>query len=433
MADRDQAVKNVIHSAFSNCGQKCSATSLLILEKEIYNDKNFKNKLVDAARSYAVGSAWNFKNKMGPLIQPPAGKLKKALTRLNKGEEWALQPESKPDNPFLWSPGIKWGVSPGSDTHITEFFGPLLGVMCAKNLDEAVDIANQTGYGLTSGLESLDSEEQEFWKKNIKAGNLYINRSTTGAVVLRQPFGGMGKSSIGAGIKAGGPNYAAQFMDTKDLSAPLTGAIKEEHPLMHLTAFLHRKSAWGELQNHKTDLCKLFSAVKSYIYAKENEFSVTKDYFHLRGQDNLFIYIPAGKMVVRLHAGDTLFEILARIAAAKISGCGLIISIPKDLKNEALEFLFSRDGEKFSAGAEILHQSNSDLIKMLPGIAGIRYAAPDRAPADLLKTAARRGFYISTTNVVMEGRIELVQYHMEQSICCNYHRYGNLGDRRRTE
>ncbi len=433
MADRDQAVKNVIHSAFSNCGQKCSATSLLILEKEVYNDKNFKNQLVDAARSYETGSAWNFKNKMGPMIQAPAGNLKKALTRLNKGEEWALQPESKPDNPLLWSPGIKWGVSPGSDTHMTEFFGPLLGVMCAENLDEAVDIANKTGYGLTSGLESLDSEEQEHWKKSIKAGNLYINRGTTGAVVLRQPFGGMGKSSLGAGIQAGGPNYVAQFMDIKDLGAPLTGAVKGEHPLMHLTDFLRRKPAQGALQNHKADLCKLSSAVKSYLYAKENEFSVKKDYVHLRGQDNLFGYIPAGRIVVRLHADDTLFEILARIAAVKISGCGLIISILKDLKNETLDFLFSRYGERFSAGAEILYQSDNDLIKMMPGVAGIRYAAPGRAPDDLLKAAALRGFYISTPNVVMEGRIELLQYHLEQSICCNYHRYGNLGDRRRTE
>jgi len=76
--------------------------------------------------------------------------------------------------------------------------------MCAENLDHAIDLVNQTGYGLTSGLESLDEREHEKWKGSIRAGNLYINRGTTGAMVLRQPFGGMRKSALGAGIKAGG-------------------------------------------------------------------------------------------------------------------------------------------------------------------------------------------------------------------------------------
>jgi RHH-type proline utilization regulon transcriptional repressor/proline dehydrogenase/delta 1-pyrroline-5-carboxylate dehydrogenase len=429
LSDRDQAIKNVIHSAFSNCGQKCSATSLLILEKEVYADKNFKKQLVDAAQSYATGSAWNFKNRMGPLIQPPAGKLKKGLNHLSKGEEWALQPENIHGNPNLWTPGIKWGVQPGSYTHLTEFFGPLLGVMRAKNLDDAVDITNQTGYGLTSGLESLDYEEQKYWKKRIKAGNLYINRGTTGAVVLRQPFGGMGKSALGAGIKAGGPNYVMQFMEIRDVSPPLTGAVADDHPLLQLTRFWRQKLNRGGLKEYKTDLYKTLSAVKSYLYAKEAEFSVEKDYFHLRGQDNLLRYLPLGKMAVRLHGKDSLFEILARIAAVKISGCSLIISIPEGLKNGSVEILSGKDGKDFIGSPEILYQSDKDLIDMLPEVDGIRYAAPERVPPALLKAAARRGFYISGTKVVMEGRIELLQYHPEQSICCNYHRYGNLGER----
>ena len=84
------------------------------------------------------------------------------------------------------------------------------------DLDQAIDLVNRTGYGLTSGLESLDGREQAHWKAGIRAGNLYINRVTTGAIVLRQPFGGMGKSALGAGIKAGGPNYVTQFMDFEE-------------------------------------------------------------------------------------------------------------------------------------------------------------------------------------------------------------------------
>jgi RHH-type proline utilization regulon transcriptional repressor/proline dehydrogenase/delta 1-pyrroline-5-carboxylate dehydrogenase len=161
----------VVYSAFGNNGQKCSATSLLILEPEVYRDAGFKKQLVDAAQSVATGSAWDFANKMGPLIGPPQSDSKKALTALEPGESWALKPQNIHKNPLMWTPGIKWDVRPQSTTHLTEFFGPLLGVMPAANLDHAIELVNQTGYGLTSGLESLDPREQQYWKDRVKAGN----------------------------------------------------------------------------------------------------------------------------------------------------------------------------------------------------------------------------------------------------------------------
>ncbi|MEI9892825.1 MAG: bifunctional proline dehydrogenase/L-glutamate gamma-semialdehyde dehydrogenase [Chthoniobacter sp.] len=212
LADREQAIKHVLHSAFSHSGQKCSATSLLLLEAEVYDDPAFKRMLVDAVSSLRVGSAWELPTKIGPLIRPPSGDLAKALTTLEPGESWAVEPRQIGDNPHLWSPGVKWDVPPGGVTHLTEFFGPLLGVMRFTKLSEAIALVNATGYGLTSGLESLDEREQTEWREGIRAGNLYVNRATTGAIVLRQPFGGMGKSCFGPGMKAGGPNYVAQFL-----------------------------------------------------------------------------------------------------------------------------------------------------------------------------------------------------------------------------
>ncbi len=95
MSDRGQAAKNIVSSAFGHCGQKCSATSLLILEQEVYEDATFKRQLVDAAQSLGVGSVWDFENRMGPLINPPKGVLQKALTELEPGESWALKPENR--------------------------------------------------------------------------------------------------------------------------------------------------------------------------------------------------------------------------------------------------------------------------------------------------------------------------------------------------
>lgn len=429
MSDRDQAISHVIHSAFSNCGQKCSATSLLILEKEVYEDEKFKRHLIDAAKSYRVGMAWNFRNRMGPLIQPPDEPLKRALTRLEPGESWALKPRNILDNPHVWTAGIKWGVQPGGYTHMTEFFGPLLGVMCADDLDRAIDLVNQTGYGLTSGLESLDDREQLHWKERIKAGNLYINRVTTGAIVLRQPFGGMGKSALGAGIKAGGPNYVAQFMNYKETAPPPTSSIEKDHVLWRLAQEWQQKLAWGELPEISIDLNKTVHAIRSYLYHEEQDFSREKDYFHLRGQDNMVRYLPVEEIVVRLHHEDELFDVLARLAATLISGCRLEVSIPLKLENGITAFLFGREGKKLLGDVPVIFESDKDLIKRMTKAGRIRYGAPDRVSYDLLREAAKNGLYISRTEVMMEGRIELLQYFREQSISHDYHRYGNLGER----
>jgi len=429
MADKALAIKHVLQSAFSNSGQKCSATSLLILEKEVYEDKAFKQQLIDAAGSIAVGPCWDFENKMGPLIHSPKGDLKRALTQLEPGESWALEPKNVHNNPHMWTPGIKWGVRPGSFTHLTEFFGPLLGVMCAEDLEHAIEMVNQTGYGLTSGLESLDRREHDFWKKRIRAGNLYINRHTTGAIVLRQPFGGMKKSALGAGIKAGGPNYVFQFMDFEEAGFPLAGTVQNDHPLLQLVQEWKLKHDWGRFETFKTDLNKVIRAVKSYLYHWEQEFSREKDYFHLRGQDNMIRYLPIGKIVIRVHKDDSLFDVLARIAAAKIAGCETSVSLPTALNNAMSMFLYSKKGQRFLGDVPIIHQSDGDLIDMIPKIHRIRYASPDRVPDKIFQAAAATGFFISRSKVYMEGRIELLQYFQEQSICFNYHRYGNLGER----
>jgi RHH-type proline utilization regulon transcriptional repressor/proline dehydrogenase/delta 1-pyrroline-5-carboxylate dehydrogenase len=429
MADRDQAISDVIYSAFGNCGQKCSATSLLILEREVYQDPDFKRQLVDASRSFATGSAWDFSNRMGPLIHPPRGDLAKALSELEKGEKWALKPKNINGNANLWTPGIKWNVQAGGYTHMTEFFGPVLGVMQAKNLKHAVRLVNQTGYGLTSGIESLDRREQDYWMQHLKAGNLYINRGTTGAITLRQPFGGMGKSALGAGIKAGSPKYVAQFMDFHEKSMPMVGPLQNDHPILKLVQHWQRKLDWNEFEGLEMDLHQTVRAVKSFLYHYEQEFSREIDYFHLRGQDNILRYLPVGTIVVRLHEDDSLFDTLARIAAVRITGCKLRVSIPKDLDNPVTRFLHDEDGQRLMEDAPVFNQSDDSLIQTISKIDRIRYAAPERVPMAVFEAAAHTGFFISRTPVMMDGRLELLQYLRQQSICNNYHRYGNLGDR----
>jgi RHH-type proline utilization regulon transcriptional repressor/proline dehydrogenase/delta 1-pyrroline-5-carboxylate dehydrogenase len=454
MSDREQAIKHVLHSAFSHGGQKCSATSLLVLEAELYDDPAFKQMLCDAVRSIRVGSAWDLNTRLGPLIQPPAGDLDRAFKELEVGESWALMPRQQDDNPALYSPGIKWGVSPGSYTHRTEFFGPLLAVMRAENLEQAMDMVNQTGYGLTSGLESLDDREQARWQDGIRAGNLYINRVTTGAVVLRQPFGGMGKSAFGPGIKAGGPNYVAQLMNFVDRAhapsadgEPLANADLEmlRQRLLALRELPSdaqrvqsqsakqpgsRHSGYEDIGADSAELERLCRAMASYAANYNTEFGKSHDHFQLVGQDNLRRYLPIPKLCIRVDVADSLFEIFARVCAARTVGCHIRISTPPDSALPAVRLL-GQLTEPWANAIDYVEESDQRLADVVRKrqTDRLRYASRERVPTIVRRAIGDSGIYIADAPVLVEGRIELLWYVREQSISYDYHRYGNLAGR----
>ncbi len=429
MADRDQAVEHILHSAFSHSGQKCSATSLLVLEKEVYHDATFRKQLLDAIQTLKIGSVWNFANKLGPLIREPLEHFCKGLETLEAGESWALPPKCDEHNPKLWNPSVKWGVRRGSFSHQTEFFGPLLSVMEAQSLEDAIEIVNDTDYGLTSGLESLDPREQKIWSEKINAGNLYINRVTTGAIVLRQAFGGMGLSAIGSGIKAGSPNYAVQFCKIEEGKSPTEGIIKEESPLYLIAKKWQSQLSSNEHPEIQDEMQKTIDAIYSCLYQYQREFAVEQDFFHLRGQDNIFRYLPIGKVCVRMHQNDGLFETLIRIAAARIAKCQVVVSLPPELENGVTEFLSGPLGKGLCNSVKIKIENDLQLSSRLAEIDRLRYAHPDRVPDIMHQAAAKLGKHISRHAPLTEGRIEMLRYLREQSISVDYHRYGNLGDR----
>jgi len=301
--------------------------------------------------------------------------------------------------------------------------------MRAENLDHAIKLVNMTGYGLTSAIETLDEREQEIWKERIFAGNLYINRGSTGAITLRQPFGGKGKSALGPGIKAGCFEYVSQFMDFTETGLPEFGAIQQQSRLLELAEEWRRLILWDKLSEHREDIRKVVYAIRSYLYWFEQVFSRETDFFHLRGQDNLLRYSPIENLVIRLDEKDSLFETLARIAAASITGCTYRVSVPPNMDNGSTTFLAGRYGKQLLQGAELCRQDDAQLISALQDIGRLRYGGPGRVPEPVLAATARTGLYVSRTPVYMEGRLELLQYFQQQSVCNNFHRYGNLGDR----
>ena len=456
LSDRDQAIKNVLHSAFSHSGQKCSATSLLILESEVYHDTKFRAAFCDAAESMRVGSAWDLSTKMGPLIRPPSGALETGLKELEPGEEWAVMPRlHMNDNPSLVSPGVKWGVQPNGFTHCTELFGPVLGVMEARDLDTAIDLVNATGYGLTSGLESLDDREQELWCSRIRAGNLYINRPTTGAIVLRQPFGGMGKSSVGPGIKAGGPNYVVPLMrfDGEEVgergiegegeiaaagsvpsilssSLALAADTRWLADLRVLQRALEEGAAGGRA-NADREACRVLASIVSYEEWARKEFRLAHDHFRLLGEDNFRRYLPVEPLRIRVHPNDTLSDVFSRAAAARAAGCRAGVSVPSTLKGPAAAAveLLDRLTDSWGGAIEFIEEDDASVAAAvrLGQVARIRYAAPDRVPESVRLAAAEALQYVADVPVSIHGRIELLWYVQEQSVSHIYHRYGNMG------
>ncbi len=440
LSDRELAIKHIVHSAFSHSGQKCSATSLLLLEAEVYDDARFKRMLCDAVKSLPVGSAWDLTTRVGPLIRPPAGDLETALKTLEPGESWAVMPRSVGDRPNLWSPGVKWGVRPGSFTHRTEFFGPVLAVLRFERLDEAIRIANQTGYGLTAGLHSLDEREQAQWKAGLRAGNLYLNRGTTGAIVLRQPFGGMGKSCFGPGLKAGGPNYVAQFMRFAETGAtPVAPDEAVEDPLLEtlrlgVRELAARSPQGGPPASEFTAAApRLLRAIASYDRWWLEEFGVEHDHFRLLGQDNVRRYLPFGEIRVRFAPSDTFFDVAARAAAARVTGARVIVSSPPGQLAGPVAALDELT-DSWGAAIEFIEETDEQLAAEIGAwpphaIARVRYAGPDRVPPSVRAAAAASGAWIADEPPLAEGRVELLWYLREQSVCADYHRYGNLGAR----
>jgi RHH-type transcriptional regulator, proline utilization regulon repressor / proline dehydrogenase / delta 1-pyrroline-5-carboxylate dehydrogenase len=417
LSDRDLAIKDLVQSAFGHSGQKCSAASLAILEAEVYDDLHFRMQLRDAVSSLKVGSAWDLSSKVIPLIREPGTALLRGLNTLDAGEEWLVKPRQDPHNPNLWSPGVKWGVKEGSFMHQTELFGPVLAVMRAKNLDHALQLANGTAYGLTSGLQSLDVREHKKWLSKIEAGNLYINRGTTGAIVRRQPFGGCKASSYGHGAKAGGPNYVAQFGHPVQTSLPKE-KTPPSTPVESLSKLLEDLSLTPE------QLGVWYASISHYAFWGQR-FKHDHDPSRVVGQDNLFQYRPYHGICLRIQPSDRPMDILRICAAALTCETAIQISWTKGETPIAIT-------EKWKHLMPLFHvvqETEEHFRDRLQNGSFNRVRLLTVPSPELQNAAAESACHLDYAPVLANGRFELLHYLREVAISYDYHRYGNLGVR----
>jgi RHH-type proline utilization regulon transcriptional repressor/proline dehydrogenase/delta 1-pyrroline-5-carboxylate dehydrogenase len=213
-ADLDEAVSEILYSAFGYQGQKCSACSRLIVLEEIY--PKLIERLIPAADSLHLGPAENPRSFMGAVISESARKKIESYIEIGK-KEGKLLLEKRPEKAegHFVPLTIIGGILPEHRLAQEEIFGPVLAILKAENFDQALKVANGTAYALTGGVFSRSPENIEKAKKQFRVGNLYINRGCTGAIVERHPFGGFKMSGVGS--KAGGPDYLQQFVIPRNI------------------------------------------------------------------------------------------------------------------------------------------------------------------------------------------------------------------------
>ncbi|MHA0288537.1 bifunctional proline dehydrogenase/L-glutamate gamma-semialdehyde dehydrogenase [Mycobacterium sp. C3-094] len=405
-ADIDLAVKDLVASAFGHAGQKCSAASLAILVGSAAHSARLRNQLMDAVTSLTVGYPSDATAQMGPVIEPADGKLLRALTTLGPGEKWLVEPRRLDDTGRLWSPGVKTGVRRGSEYHLTEYFGPVLGLMEAADLDEAIAIQNEVDYGLTAGLHSLDRAEIERWIDTVEAGNAYVNRSTVGAIVRRQPFGGWKKSAVGAGTKAGGPNYLVGLTDWRSTPATRGASLT---PVM--ADFL---SAAGELE---VDTELLQRSLASDALAWEQEFGVTRDVTGLAAEKNVLRYRPV-PVTVRAE-GDSTVALLRVVAAGVLARSHVTVSTPVPLESATAALLHAHGVacrvEDTNAWRKTLRDNTPERVRLLGGSREAFAEASD----------GRADIALYAQPVVEAGRIEMLTFLREQAVSVTAHRFGS--------
>lgn len=447
-ADPDLAARDIVASAFGHAGQKCSAGSLAILVGAAGESERLMNQILDAAATLEVGHGRDLGTDMGPLVEAPGRKLERGLTRLDPGEEWLLRPRQLDGEGLQWSPGIRDGVKPGSWFHMTECFGPVLGIMRAPDLETAIEWQNAVDFGLTGGIHTLDADEVALWLDRVEVGNAYVNRHITGAIVRRQPFGGWKGSSVGPGAKAGGPNYVAQFgVLSDDPSVP----VRRATPPRSVTRLLRdldgalaevggRGAAARDGGRGAAARDYLGAAAGSDALAVASEFGRPRDDSGLIGEANVFRYRALPNPLIHAGAGTDPVALartlLAAVSAISVGGTGgeadgsesrprVTVSVHPDAADDlrAVTAVFAAHGFALATT-----DTDTEFERRVRDSASARIRCLGDVTDAALAAAAENGSWLERAEVVTSGRHEMLHYLREQAISWSMHRFGHVAD-----
>ena len=217
-ADLELAAKSIVKSAFGFSGQKCSACSRVVIVKDVYDQ--VVNRVVEITKNLKVGNPADLENDVATVIDQSAFNKIKEYIEIGKQEGQLLIGGTADDSVgYFVHPTVFADVAPTARLMQEEIFGPVVAITKAEDFKDAIDIANNTEYGLTGAVITNNRMNLEYAREEFHVGNLYFNRGCTGAIVGYQPFGGFNMS--GTDSKAGGPDYLTLHMQAKTTSEML--------------------------------------------------------------------------------------------------------------------------------------------------------------------------------------------------------------------
>lgn len=441
-ADLDEAVDALVQGAFARAGQAPGASSVAILVGAVGRSTRFSDRLADAVSSLRVGPASDPRSDVGPLVEEPTGDVRRALTVLEQGERWLVQPREldlgAETAGRFWTPGVRVGVHAGSHLTRSAVAAPVLGVLHAPTLTRAVELQNLLGTGFVAGLHTRDADDLELWLDTARAGVLRVNRATTGMQPQREPVGGWGVSSVGPTAMSGGPNRlvtlgswrpssggpASSTLHLRGLDSRISSLIEAAQPTLGYEAF-----EW------------LRRGALSDAVAWDREFGRVKDVTRLGVERNLWRYRPAD-VAVRA-TGDAPWQAVLRVLVAAVrSGSSFTLSTPVGLPGEVRHLL----GD---SGIPVSVESDAEWLERLAGVipdatdaadaaiapagrpARIRLVGPsatvDRVRAAVVETLqGDPAVTVYAGEVTTAGRLELLPFLREQAVSIAAFRGGRL-------
>ncbi|SDO27734.1 L-proline dehydrogenase [Microbacterium sp. ru370.1] len=440
-ADLDEAVADIVAGAFARAGQAATAVSLVILVGAVARSARFAEQLKDAVSSLRVGPADDPLSDVGPLVEEPAGEVRRALTVLGDGERWLIEPRELDLGPDtagrFWSPGVRTGVTAGSHLTRAAVAAPVLGILHAPTVTRAIELQNAIGSGFVAGLHTRDTADLDLWLDTVEAAVLRVNRPLTGAVVQREPLGGWGEAAVGDGAMSGGPNRlvtlgswrpstggaSSSTLHLRGLDSRITALIEAAQPTLSYEAF-----DW------------LRRGALSDAVAWDREYGRVRDVSRLGVERNLRRYRPAD-VAVRATADASWQAVLRVLVAAVRSGSTFSLSTPVGLPAAVRHLLgeseiavsVESDQEWLQrlAGGIPDAEPGADDPVLAPRPARVRVVGPAASVAAVRAAVAETvGADVSLTlyadEVTTAGRLELLPFLREQAVSIGAFRFGRV-------
>ncbi len=414
-ADLDRAAIDIARSAFARSGQGPASAGVAIVVGSAGRSRRLARQLADITRSLRAAFPEDPRADLGPLRSEPDEALERALTHLDPGERWLVEPRRVEAR--LWTPGVRTGVQPGAPYLSAAIAGPVLGVLPATTLVEAIRLHNEISAGGAASLHTRNPTDLARFLTEVEAGTLAINRALDGGVVQRRPLGGWGASAVGPAGRAGGPNRlvglgrwrssggttSSSTLHLKGLDSRITMLIEAAQPSLDFSSF---------------DWLRRAALADAVVW--DREFGRVKDVSRLGVERNLLRYrsVPAA---VRATADATLAQVLRTVIAAIRARSAITLSLQSGLPAAVRHAL----GEQ---GVTVFMESDAEWCERLPetGVDRVRIVGPSaaEAAADLIERLGAQAPSAHIGEPTTSGRLELLAYLREQVISITAQRGG---------